>query len=172
MQNKDLGRYMYFAVAIIALGGLTLMFSGVLDRQYNPNADPVTRTSGERSEVVLKQNRWGHYVTGGAINGEDVVFMVDTGATDVAIPDGLARRLGLEFGREIRINTANGVSRGWDTRLASVRIGGIELYDVAATIAPGLGGEDEALLGMSFLRRVEMLQSGDTLTLRYPPVSG
>lgn len=165
MKYQALGKYMSFAAAALALIGLTVFFSGVLERQHNPNMNPASTVEDGLREVVLRQNRWGHYVATGAINGSDVTFMVDTGATDVAVPERMALELGLPKGRDIMISTANGVARGWTTRLDSVRLGEIELYDVEATIAPGLG-EEGALLGMSFLKRVELLQRGETLTLR------
>ena len=119
-------------------------------------------------EVALKRNRLGHYVTAGTINGEPVVFLLDTGATGVAVPAELANRLRLRRGRAMVTNTANGPSRSYQTRLNEVGIGDIRLNNVQATIAPGLQMR-EVLLGMSFLKYIEFTQRGDTLTLRQYP---
>lgn len=77
----------------------------------------------------------------------------------------MAERLGLQHGAPIIISTANGRATGHRTRLDSLRLGDIELRDVAALIAPGMDG-DEVLLGMSALKQLEFSQKGGTLVLR------
>ena len=154
------------AAWVLVLGLLTLFFNGVLDDQYNPNRqlDAVV-TEGEPQEVVLVRNKFGHYVATGGINGEAVVFMLDTGATDVAVPLALANRLNLERGAEAVFNTANGKITAWRTRLERVTLGGIELTNVRGSILPSMEG-DEVLLGMSFLKHLELVQRGNTLKIR------
>ena len=151
-------------VVFLALG--VAYFSGLLERQYNPNPSVSTaETAGGAREVVLKRNRYGHYVASGAINGQPVTFMLDTGATGVAVPAPVAERLGLARGQRYRAQTANGVAVGYATRLDSVSVGEIELRDVQAGITPGLQ-MDQVLLGMSFLKHIEFTQRGDKLILR------
>lgn len=157
---------MAVAAAVIVLLLLTSLFQSELENQRNPNREVEARSlAGGGSEVVLQRNRQGHYVTSGEINGRPVEFLLDTGATTVAIPASLANRLGLRRGAPIRMQTANGEVTGWLTRLDTVAIGPIKLDNVRATIGPGLGDE-QILLGMSALKRLEFTQSGDTLTLR------
>jgi aspartyl protease family protein len=148
----------------LALGAF--FFDDLLGKQYNPNQNLQTR-SGEEGvrEVVLQRNRFGHYVTSGEINGQPVTFILDTGATGVAVPDTIAQRLGLQRGPAFRTQTANGTGTSYAARLDSVSVGGIELQDVRAGITPGLQ-TDQILLGMSFLKHIEFTQRGDTLTLR------
>ncbi|MFV0276026.1 MAG: TIGR02281 family clan AA aspartic protease [Parahaliea sp.] len=155
-----------------ALAWLTLMalfglgFSDLLEQQGNPNQSVETRYTAEGlREVTLKRNRYGHYVTSGRINGEPVVFMLDTGATGVALPESIARRLGLQPGRRISTQTANGTGTAYAVELDEVSVGDIALADVPASILPGLA-TGEVLLGMSFLRHIEFTQRGDTLVLR------
>ncbi len=152
-------------VAILAL--LTVLFGGWFERSLNPNADPQARlgVNGVR-EVVLMQNRGGHYVATGAINGRATTFMLDTGATDVSVPARLAERLGLERGSPRRARTANGTITVYDTRLDEVDLGGIVLRGVRASINPYMTGDDEVLLGMSFLRHLELVQRDRELTIR------
>lgn len=165
-EPRRIGRGMIYAAWILALGLLTLFFNDFLDRQHNPNRDlQAAVAEGARTEVVLKRNRAGHYVAPGTINGQPVVFLLDTGATDVAVPDTLARRLGLEYGPGSVSRTANGNIQTWSTRLDSVDLGGITLYDIRASILPNMPG-NEVLLGMSYLKRLELVQRGDTLLLR------
>ena len=149
--------------SFILLG--VFFFSDLLERQYNPNRNVETRAAADLVEVRLRRNRHGHYVTAGEINGRPVTFLLDTGATGVAVPVALAQRLQLQRGRPLVTRTANGTVTAYATVLDSVSVGGIELGGVGATIAPGLGGE-EVLLGMSFLKHIEFTQRGDTLILR------
>ncbi len=144
---------------------LTLFFNAYLERQNNPNTDPATSTAGSVAEVVLQRNRLGHYVASGSINGREVTFLLDTGATDVAVSDELAGTLGLRRGMRITSQTANGVVSAWQTQLSEVSLGDIRLGNVRASILPGLQG-DEVLLGMSFLQQLEMVQRGKHLLLR------
>jgi aspartyl protease family protein len=121
---------------------------------------------GASASVVLERERSGHYVAVGEINGQPITFLVDTGATDVAISEKSARALGLEFGPRIRVMTAAGPVGAWVTRLDSVRLGSLQRLNVRATITPGLG--DSALLGMSFLKHYSLQQEGDRLLIRPP----
>ncbi len=144
---------------------LFVFFNNLLEKQRNPNQDVATVYRGDVREVVLQRNKYGHYVTSGKINGKEVVFLVDTGATNIAIPENTARRLGLKKGQSFLAQTANGVTKAWFTRLDSVSIGEITLTDVRASILSN-AGTDEVLLGMSFLKHIELQQQGDRLTLR------
>ena len=161
-----LGRVMLFAAWVVGLALLVMFFTDVIDRQTNPNPDPVA-VAGQAGgpQVVLQRNRAGHYVAGGRINGEPVVFMLDTGATDVALPLPLARRLGLPLRPGGMSQTANGMVQTWTTRLDSVDLGGLVARNMRASVLPNMPG-GEVLLGMSYLKQLEMIQRGDTLTLR------
>ena len=151
---------------IVVLGLLGAFFSGWMDELNNPNQQVRTelRADGVR-EVILRQNRAGHYVATGAINGEKVTFLLDTGATSVSVPAKVASRLGLKRGAPLRANTANGVVTTYSTRLDEVRLGDIELNDVRADINPHMRSDD-VLLGMSFLRKLEFTQRDRELTIR------
>jgi len=151
-------------LAFLALG--VLFFSDLLDKRHNPNQSLQTLYSREGvRDVVLQRNKFGHYVTSGQINGHPVTFILDTGATGVAIPQPIADRLGLKRGQAVRTETANGMTTSYAVRLDEVSVGGIALQDVRAAITPGLQ-TDEVLLGMSFLKHIEFTQRGKTLILR------
>ncbi|MDQ1363425.1 MAG: aspartyl protease family protein, partial [Pseudomonadota bacterium] len=130
----------------------------------NPNPDVKTYVVGDRKEVVLQRNKYGHYVANGAINGQPVVFLVDTGASDVAIPEAVARRLGLEKGYAMQAHTANGMTTAYSTRLDSVSLGEITLTDIRGSILANAGTE-EILLGMTFLKHLELSQKGNELRI-------
>jgi len=97
-----------------------------------------------------------------------VTFLLDTGATDVVIPAQLAESAGLQPGQAMRAMTANGLVTVYSTTIPTLHLGDITLYDVRASINPGMQG-DTVLLGMSALRQVEFTQRADTLTLRTLP---
>lgn len=144
-------------------------FSDLLSTHNNPNQELQSRVSATGArEVALQRNRQGHYVTSGLINGQPVVFMLDTGATSIAIPEAVARRLELPRGRAFPVRTANGTSRAFQTSLSSVSVGTITLGPLDAAITPGLGG-NEILLGMSFLGQLEFSQRDNSLILRQHP---
>ena len=119
------------------------------------------RVSG--SEVRISADRQGHYRAEGEINGRAVEFLLDTGATMVAVPAKLAGQLGLKRGPEIKLQTANGVSSGYMTRIERVKLGSIQVNNVSAVITAGLDGE--VLLGMSFLGHLNWTRSKDELLL-------
>lgn len=164
-EQRKIGIGMQAVAWLLLMALLVAYFSDLLDRQHNPNQRVDTLVDNGVREVTLQRNRFGHYVTSGTINGQPVVFMLDTGATGVAIPEAVANRLQLERGRPFRTQTANGVSTSWATRLDRVSVGDITLENVAAGITPGLA-IDEILLGMSFLKHIEFTQRGDQLILR------
>ena len=157
---------MLIACFALGLGTLTLFFDDRLEQQINPNRSPEYReTAAGVREVVLERNRQGHYVAAGRINGVAVTLLLDTGATDLAIPPGIARQAGLRRGMAASASTANGVVTVYSTRVDELVLGNIVLHNVGASITPSMGG-DTILLGMSALKQIEFTQRGTTLTLR------
>ena len=141
------------------------LFNNLLETDYNPNQNVRGQTSDEQNIVTLQRNRYGHYVTQGKINNQPVTFLLDTGASDISIPEKIAKKMNLKYGQERRYQTANGVITGYLTNLESVSIGNITLQNVRASINPKMD-DDEILLGMTFLKYIEFTQRGDTLILR------
>jgi aspartyl protease family protein len=108
------------------------------------------------------------YRTVGFINGQQVNFLVDTGATWVAMNANQARSLGINFryiGKRSTVSTANGVVPVYRVMLKKVRVGEIELTNVAAGVLEG-NSPPEVLLGNSFLNRVEMQRQGQVMVLK------
>jgi len=101
----------------------------------------------------------------GEINRQKVTFLVDTGATTTAIPGKLQRKLGLRQGPATSVSTANGTTTAYLTRLDQLSFGDIELFEVKASIIPGMR-TDEVLLGMNVLKHFELVQSGNQLVIR------
>ena len=163
--HQTLGSGMIVFAWIIVLGMLTLYFGRFLEEQHNPNTDVISQSHSGTNEVLLLQNRQGHYVATGRINGVPVEFMLDTGATMVSIPEHIARKLGLKRGSDIDVMTANGMISVYATRLNEVALGNISLNNIRAAINPYMD-DDSILLGMTFLKELEFTQRDGQLILR------
>jgi aspartyl protease family protein len=121
--------------------------------------------ASDRASVTLAADSRGHFVAEGAVNGVPVRFLVDTGATLIALPAADAQRLGIDYrkGERGMVQTAGGPAAAYRVRLDTVKLGAIELNGVEGmVIEQGLG---IALLGMSFLNRVEMKRDGQMMML-------
>ncbi|HET8748693.1 MAG TPA: TIGR02281 family clan AA aspartic protease [Ramlibacter sp.] len=116
-------------------------------------------------KIVLTAGTGGHFLASGAINGRAVQFMVDTGATTVALGTVDAERLGIDYrkGQLTRSGTANGIVSAHLVKLNAVRVGEVEVYDVEALVLPAHTGP--LLLGNSFLSRFQMTRFNDQLVL-------
>ncbi len=164
-QHNGAAKWMLILAWVSAFALLIYVFSDLLEKQINPNSQPDSVLQGSQITVNLVQNKQGHYVVTGAINDIPVVFLVDTGATDVAVPASLAGELGLTRGRAGLANTANGTVTVYQTEINKLSIGQITLYNVDANINPGMQS-GHVLLGMSALKQLEFTQRGNTLILR------
>ncbi|NCA70393.1 MAG: TIGR02281 family clan AA aspartic protease [Sphingobacteriia bacterium] len=136
-------------------------------RRHNPNPNPVAYlgTAGVH-QVVLRENQVNQYVVTGRINGTPVEFLVDTGAVDIAMPYMLAQSLGLTLQTGGISKTGNGDVRTWTASLDSVDIGGLVVSGLSATVLPNMQG-DQALLGMAYLRYMELILRDGEMTLRH-----
>ncbi len=164
--SSKIGQGMIFLAWLIFLALLTFGFNNYLEQQNNPNQNISTRWDKNVAEVRLSQNRYGHYLANGQINQIPVTFILDTGATLISIPESIAQQIHLKKGLPTQSRTANGTITVYNTRLNSVGIGAIELSNIRATINPHMDG-NEILLGMSFMKHMEITQKGKELMLRY-----
>jgi aspartyl protease family protein len=123
-------------------------------------------TGGSGQTTLIADSR-GHFITTGSVNGVSVQFMVDTGASSVAMSMAEARRLGINYlaGQRGLVSTANGVIPMYRVKLDNVRVGDITLNNVDGVVLEGAGLGNYSLLGMSFLNRTQMNRDGDRLTL-------
>jgi aspartyl protease family protein len=122
-------------------------------------------TGGGSGSVTLKADGRGHFMADAQVNGGTVRFMVDTGATMIALPATDAKRLGVNYlkGERGLVQTANGAAPAYKVKLDTVRIGDITLNNIDAMVLEG--GLAMPLLGMSFLNRTEMRRDGETMVL-------
>lgn len=148
------------ATALILVDGREQSFA--LERDYAPGgyAEP------QKQSVRLVRERDGHYHASGQINGRSLSFMLDTGATTIAISQAQADALGLDYkrGTRVRISTASGEGWAWSIQLDSVSVSGIRQTMVPALVVPG-SYPSQALLGMSFLNRLHWREEQGVLVL-------
>lgn len=117
-------------------------------------------------ELTLTPARNGNFYVDGRINGHAVRFMIDTGATAVAVPDRLRWELGLSRGRFLKGKTAAGLAGMYETQIETLSIGPIELHDVPAVLYPD-AADETVLLGMSALRELYLSQQNGQMILRH-----
>lgn len=119
-----------------------------------------------RATVTVQADSRGQFHASGSVNGSAIRFVVDTGATYVSLGRGDASKAGIDVSRAepVMMQTANGVAQAWKVKLDSVRVGDVVLRNVDGIVQ----GTDMpfALLGMSFLSRMEMRHDGPSLQLR------
>lgn len=129
------------------------------------NATGVPSPDGS-GKVTLNADGQGHFFTTGTINGTSVRFMVDTGATMISLGPADARRIGVDpaRGEKALTSTANGQAVVTRVKLDTVRVGDITVNNVDALIHQT--DMPVALLGMSFLNRMDMQREGSTMTLK------
>jgi aspartyl protease family protein len=151
--------------AVVEVGGRRVNLQ-LGSAQVNLGGAP---SAGSGSQIVLTAGSGGHFVTQGSINGTSVRFVVDTGATHVALSQAEAERIGLNFRKGQRGvgNTANGQVVMHRVTLDTVRIGDVQVYNVEAAVVPAQ--MEQVLLGNSFLTRFQMKRENDTMTLEKRP---
>ncbi len=154
-------------VAVLAIDGdrVTLRVDGQRRVVQLGNEYFSAQGGDSRQNAILSADARGHFLTDGLVDGATVRFVVDTGATEVALPASVATRLGIDYrkGRPAVTQTANGRAPAWRITLDRIKVGGIELSNVGAIVIEH--GLNVALLGMSFLNRVDMRRDGETMTL-------
>ena len=156
-------------VSADSAGGVFRYRGETLERRLDGRARAPANNSGAAGEEVrIYRDNQGMFKTVGSINGLPVNFLVDTGATSVAMNAAEARRLGIDFrveGESTWVATASDVAQAFSVTLQRVKVGGIELHNVGAVEIDG-PRPSEVLLGMSFLQRLDLHNQGDYLTLR------
>ena len=144
--------------ATVEIDGQSRLLS--LGQHYRGTPPAATRQS-----VTIGADPRGHFFTDATINDQPVRSVVDTGASVVVLSVGDADRLGLDWrnGERGTMQTANGFTSAYRVKLATVKVGSIELHEIDGVVVQQ--GPGVALLGMSFLNRLEMKRDGDTMTL-------
>ena len=125
-------------------------------------APPTTQVA----QIVLSPAKNGNFYLEGAINGQKVWFVVDTGASVVSVPDKLRNSLRLNRGRYVQTATANGVAGMYETRIDSLSLGPIKLRNIDAVLINTPMPNDVTLLGMTALKELRLLHEDGKLILQ------
>jgi aspartyl protease family protein len=159
---------MIFAAVIAGLG--TFM-AQIADRMTPALANTAVKSAAPVEMVVAESNSGrrslsiphdtrGHFATEGRIDGQRIGFMVDTGASVIALNESSAARFGLRPSRSqynATVTTANGTVKGARTRIAMIDVGGLVVRDVDAMVLPD-EALSENLLGLSFLSKLKRFE--------------
>lgn len=148
--------------AVLEVDGVQRSYG--LSREYNQAG---AAGGAQKAQLSISRGAGNHYWVAGSIGGHPVQFLVDTGATSVAMNEGQARRLGIDYrvqGSPMVAGTAGGNVRAWRVKLDRVKVGGIEVLGVEGAVLEG-DSPTEVLLGMSFLSRVRWREENGVLQL-------
>ncbi|MCB1985950.1 MAG: clan AA aspartic protease [Burkholderiales bacterium] len=151
----------YISVLVIWATIFTVAYL-YFDTRLEPRVS-IAKSYQDGGEVVIPRSWDGHYYVPGSINGYPIKFLVDTGASVVSVGADFARRANLPKGRPANFTTAGGVVQGEMVFDQVIEAGGIVMGGLHVSV--GLHG-DVALLGQNFLRKIDVIQSNDTMTLR------
>jgi aspartyl protease family protein len=163
--TRELPRTVKVTTVWLLLG--LAVFLGV---QWWQAREHQTRFFAEGGVIEIRRSPDGHYHWPGRVNGRDVDFLVDTGATGTAISAALARDLGLESLGPVQSNTAAGVTTGELVRADVVLDGGVQVRALRVVALPGLGAHP--LLGMDVLARLRWQQAEGRLRIELPGRDG
>jgi len=156
--SVDLGRSMYLITWLLAFFLFFLFF------YYYKNASPP-EYSVKGGLLSIPVDSSGHFRIKGSINGQEIIFLIDTGATIVGIPQNIAKDLQLPSLYPITMKTAAGDVSGSLTRLNQLQFGNFTLNNVKAAIVADTASQ-EVLLGMNVLSDFVILQENNQLIIK------
>lgn len=164
--HRKRGGRMIFIGWAAAFAFAFLFFQFVLDYRQNPNQLSVL--AAQDGALTLKRNAAGHYLAEGTLNGRKTTFLLDTGATRIAVPAHIADETGLPRRRLQRVSTAAGDAAAYSTVIEHLQIGGLVFSGMSGVIIPDMEG-DTVLLGMNALEHLYITQHDGELSLRAAP---
>jgi aspartyl protease family protein len=159
----------YSGVKVLSVAGDTVVVDVAGQRVTLKMGDSPTQVGARApaggNRIVLTADSRGHFVTAGRINNQAMQFMVDTGASVIAMSAAEAERMGIDYrkGQPVGMNTANGAVQGYRVRLATVRIGEVQLTELEAVVTPA--SMTYVLLGNNFLTQFQMTRINDQMVL-------
>lgn len=161
-----IGQRTAYGVQLLSIEGESAVFEIDGQRRTLRMGQPyVAKSSGNAPSVRLSADANGHYMADGLVNGSAVRFLVDTGATMIALPAQVARQAGIQFSNAPRgtVQTAGGPTNAYKVKLDTVSIGGVTLNNIDAVILDR--GLTVPLLGMTFLSRMDIQHDGGLMVL-------
>ncbi len=169
-QKGQAGLIIFLCCACVFFS-VTMFFSYVLEEKKSSNH--LSKSSIQAKTLIIQKNRGNQYVVEGYINDEKVVFLVDTGATEVTIPITFAQRIGVPDLEKTTVTTASGKITGYQTKIARLEIGNFLFENISAVVVPNTSVSDDVLvlLGMNVLQELEIMLSKGKMTLKVPSPS-
>ncbi len=158
-RSTQTGRKAFLTYVLIWLGLGTLCFS-----LFTWISAPKISATENQVEVVIPRSQDGHHYIEGVLNGRQIRFLIDSGASYVSIGGNLAAQMGLFSGVPTEFKTANGSVIGQLFENQSINVSGLAIPPLTVGVMPNL--QNSALLGQNFLRHVELHQVGNKLILR------
>lgn len=147
-------------IAVFWIGLMGLLF--VVLTHYTNQRKTVIEANGV---MTISKDRDGHFYALGSINGQTVMFMLDTGATLTSISDDLARMASLPAGEPAQFNTAGGTRTGTIVSGVTIQVGSFRASNMRVGTGLSISNSKQALLGQNFLSKFNTRMEGDTLTL-------
>ena len=163
---KAFGKFQLLLFWLCILAILTMVFGNWQQNKINPNRTVISSSSNGSNQVILKRNSNHQYLANGSINGHKVTFLVDTGATDVAMSSAVAKKAKLSKGFKGYAGTAGGIVKSYKSNIKRLQLGNIELFNIEATIIPTMS-DGYVLLGMSALKQLELVHKEGKLIINY-----
>ncbi|MFW2372097.1 MAG: retropepsin-like aspartic protease family protein [Gammaproteobacteria bacterium] len=156
-------------VHVVSADSKTAVFEIDGKKNTYPLGNSITMSYQKRKSVKeqIFVNSYGMYKTHGSINGQSVRFLVDTGATSVAMSEPAAKRLGIPYrldGQPTRTSTASGVAKAWRIKLKTITVGSLKQSQIDAVVIEG-NHPSEILLGMTFLGRLKVEKEAGVMIL-------
>ncbi len=143
-----------------------LVVMGVVYAAIKTFMQPSQVTVAMNGEMTIARARDGHFYAPGSIDGQPVVFLVDTGASYVTVSREFARRAGMSGGQRAQFQTASGVMEGAIVDNQTVALGPAQVSGIKVAVGLAGAAPDMALLGQSFLAHFQITLSGDRMVLR------
>ncbi len=159
VMGNHTGRNFFLTNVLVWLGLGALCFS-----LFTWTSAPKVSVTGDKVEIVIPKAQDGHHYIDGVLNGKQIRFMIDTGASYVSIGGNLAAQLGLVSGKPTKFDTANGSVVGQLFENQSIKVGGLATPPLTIGVMPN--SPNTALLGQNFLHHVELLQVDNKVILR------
>lgn len=147
----------------LAMAGLLYAGFSWWDARQRTALRPYTESGGQ---LVIPRQKDGHFYVAGEVNRQPVNFLIDTGASAVAITEAVARAANLPEGTPITLSTANGKRQARQVRAVPVKAGPLAYNDVTVTVGLRMDAANDALLGQSFLRHFDVEMGADRMVLR------
>lgn len=142
-----------------------LLVMGIVYASMHYAIAPKRPQSNSKGEVVITRSTDGHFRTVGAVNGSETIFLIDTGASTVAVSDQFAAQASLNGGAPTVFNTANGRRQGRMVEGITVSVGPLQVHNTRIGVGISASPDQEALLGQSFLTHFNVTMNSEKMVI-------